>query len=80
MKNCSVFLVKTRFIPVFSIYHVLSRIQGITRYENFVPSVLLYCICTWQASVLISGTLGLPTTCGTMMIVMIDDYENRYVM
>lgn len=41
----------------------------------FVPCVLLYC----RQVFLVSGTLGLTRTCGTMMV-MIDDYENRYVM
>lgn len=54
----------------------VSRIQGITRYEKFAPCVSLCC----RQVFLVSGTLGLPRTCGTMMVMRIDDYENRYVM
>lgn len=60
---------------LFDLLCSLSRIQGITRYEKFAPSVPLYC----RHVFLVSGTLGLPRTCGTM-IVMVDDYHNRYVM
>lgn len=40
---------------------------------------LLYCCIVPSRQVfLVSGTLGLTRTCGTMMV-MIDDHENRYV-
>lgn len=43
--------------------------------KSLVP-VSLYC----RQVFLVFGTLGLRRTCGTMMVMMIDDYENRDVM
>lgn len=42
--------------------------------------LVYHCIVPGRQVFLVSGTLGLPRTCGTMIVMMIDAYENRYVM
>lgn len=39
--------------------------------------LLYYCVVPGRHVFLVSGTLGLTRTCGTMMVMMIDDYEKK---
>lgn len=49
------------------------------RASRDMKSLYLLYHCVVGKCFLVPGTLGLPRTCGTMMV-MIDDYENSYVM